>query len=201
MQTSAEATHDGVLVDRLKAGDADAYETLVRDHIGRMLAVARRYLRSDEDAQDVVQEAFLAVFRGIDGFAGHARLSTWMHRIVVNAALMRIRKRSYTAEKPIDDLLPTFLDDGHHAIEPQAWNVDAAQAIESAETRELVRDAIDQLPDGHRTVLLLRDIDGFDTGETAAALGISENAAKIRLHRARQALRQILDPHFSEEQS
>src|SRR5215217_2188035 len=96
LQTCADGgpapVHDP-LVARLKAGDADAYEELVRLHGGRMLAVARRFLRDDEAARDAVQDAFLSAFRGIGRFDGHAQVSTWLHRIVVNAALMRLRTR------------------------------------------------------------------------------------------------------------
>ena len=100
------------LRERLHRGDAQAFELLVRRHAGRMLAIARRLVGSEDDARDLVQEAFLAAFRAIDTFAGAARLSTWLHRIVVDAALMRLRSRRRRHEESIDDLLPHFDDDG-----------------------------------------------------------------------------------------
>ena len=96
---------DAALVDQLRAGDRQALETLVRRYGGRMLATARRLVGTDDDARDVVQEAFIAAFRAIDTFAGTARLSTWLHRIVINAALMRLRSRRRRREESIDDLL------------------------------------------------------------------------------------------------
>jgi RNA polymerase sigma-70 factor, ECF subfamily len=180
------------LVTALRAGDETAFETLVRLHGGRMLAVAKRFLPGDEDARDVVQEAFLAVCRSIDRFEGGAKLSTWLHRIVVNAALMKLRSRRRRREDAIEDLLPRFDEDGHHADAIMPWEASADELVERGDTRTIVRRAIDRLPESHRTVLLLRDIEERDTDEAAALLGISAQAVKTRLHRARQALRTML---------
>jgi RNA polymerase sigma-70 factor (ECF subfamily) len=185
------------LVEALRLGEPDAYDELLRTHGGRLLAVARRLLRNDEDARDAVQEAFLLAFRGIPSFAGRCRLGTWLHRIVVNASLMKIRHRERKPETPIDDLLPEYLPDGHHVVEYDEWRLPAPQRILRDEVRSQVHAAIDRLPDSYRTVLLLRDIDELDTTEVADLLGITPNAVKIRLHRARQALRTLLDPVFA----
>ena len=179
------------LVERLKAGDDDAFEALVRDNTGRMLAVARRLVGEESDARDVVQDAFLAAFRGIDRFGGHAKLSTWLHRIVVNTALMKLRAARRRPEEPIGPLLPSFADDGHHNDAHADWG-DPEQALAREETRHVVRQAIQRLPDSYRSVLVLRDIEELDTRHAADALGLTENAVKIRLHRARQALRTLL---------
>lgn len=193
-----EATReaDAELVTRLRAGDESAYEALVRRHGPRLLATARRLLRQEEDARDAVQDAFLQSFRGLDRFQGDARLSTWLHRIVVNASLMKLRTRRRKPESPIDDLLPRFREDGHQAEPAAPWRDTAHGRLERRETRDLVRRGIDALPETYRTVLVLRDIEGLDTAETSQALGIGAEAVKTRLHRARQALRQILDPHL-----
>jgi RNA polymerase sigma-70 factor (ECF subfamily) len=184
---------EAALVARLRDGDAAAFETLVREYGGRMLATARRFVGSDDDAHDVLQEAFLAAFRAIDGFAGTARLSTWLHRIVVNTALMRLRSRRRRREESIDGLLPRFDEDGHW-VEPAApWDASTDEVVEREETRATVRKAIDRLPTNYRTVLLLRDVEELDTDETAALLGVTANAVKTRLHRARQALRTLLE--------
>jgi RNA polymerase sigma-70 factor (ECF subfamily) len=190
----ASPPDEAQLLDELRRGRDSAYETLVRLYGGRMLAVARRLLAHEEDARDAVQEAFLAAFRGIDQFAGHARLSTWLHRIVVNTALMRLRSRRREAARQIEAWLPTFHEDWHQRQSVSRWP--AVDAAESDEIRQLVRQCIDQLPDAYRTVLLLRDIEELDTEETARVLAISPGAVKTRLHRARQALRTLLDPHL-----
>src|SRR5213076_858538 len=102
-------------------------------------------------------------------------LSTWLHRIVVNAALGRLRKRQRQTEQPIDELLPAFQDDGHHVSRPvAAWRETGVAVLERKETRDLVRSAIDRLPEAYRTVLLVRDIEGLDTEEAARVLGVNE---------------------------
>jgi RNA polymerase sigma-70 factor (ECF subfamily) len=184
------------LLVRLRAGDDAAYERLLRLHSGRMLAVARRFLASEDDAREAVQEAFVSAFKAIDRFAGDARLSTWLHRIVVNACLMKLRTRRRKPEESIEDLLPSFRENGHLDAPAAGWREGADTLIERDEVKSLVRAAIEQLPDGYRTVLLLRDIEEFDTAQTGEALGLSRAAVKTRLHRARQALRQLLDEHF-----
>lgn len=195
---AASAADEQALVERLRAGEDAAYEELVRTRGARMLAVARRFLRSEEDARDAVQESFISAFKAIDRFEGGARLSTWLHRIVVNAALMKLRSQKRRPETSIEELLPRFREDGHFAEPPAEWQRPADELLERRETREQVRAAIDRLPESYRTVLLLRDIEDLDTAETAQALGITANAAKIRLHRARQALRELLDEHMRE---
>lgn len=184
---------EAALLARLRAGDEAAYADLVGRESGRMLATAQRLLRNPDEAADAVQDAFLSAFRNLDSFHGDARLSTWLHRIVVNAALMRMRRRRHRPEESIDDLLPRFAEDGHFAEEPKAWSLAGDQLVESRETRAAVRRCIERLPETYRSVLVLRDLEDFDTAEAAEMLGISENATKVRLHRARQALRTLLE--------
>lgn len=184
------------LVQGLKSGDPTAFERLVRDYSGRMLAVARRFLTQEQDAQDALQDAFLSAFRSIQRFEGNSQLSTWLHRIVVNASLMKLRTRRRKPEKPIDDLLPQFVGNGHRDGHEPAWAVTIDTAVNDREIRELVRTKISELPESYRTVLLLRDIEQMSTEETAEALELTPGAVKTRLHRARQALKTLLDPHM-----
>jgi RNA polymerase sigma-70 factor (ECF subfamily) len=197
--TGAPDDSEAELVARLQGGDEAAYEMMVRRYGGATLAVARRMLRNEEDAREVVQDAFLQAFRAIGRFRGEARLSTWLHRIVANAALMRIRSASRRPEVPIDDLLPTFEEDGHQAeaVRPLPLSVEAT--LESAETRAQVRKCLERLPEQYRAVIVLRDLQELSTAEAAATLGITENAVKIRLHRAHQALRTLLVRHLAEQ--
>lgn len=192
---------DKLLLDRLRTGDETAYREFVEANAGRMLSVARRMLRSDEDARDALQDAFLSAFRALPGFEGNARLSTWLHQIVVNACLMKLRTRRRKPETPIEDLLPRFYPDGHRIDPGPAWKADQAVDLESRETRLIVRACINRLPEQYRTVLLLRDIEGLSTGEAAEALETTPEAVKMRLHRARQALRTLLHPHFAGDRS
>ncbi len=188
------ASDDLELLERVRAGDERACEALVRQHGGRMLAVARRFLRTEEDSADAVQDAFLSAFRSLEGFEGNSALGTWLHRIVVNVCLMRLRARSRSREVRMDDLLPTFDQRGHHRHPVRAWEDEALARLTRAETRAHIRACIDRLPDPYREVLVLRDIEELDTEQTAQHLGINPGAVKTRLHRARQALRTLLEP-------
>jgi RNA polymerase sigma-70 factor (ECF subfamily) len=180
---------EAALAAALRRADPAAFETIVRTYGGRMLAVARRILRDEDEAREAVQEAFISAFRAREQFAGASKLSTWLHRIAVNAALMRLRARSRQREEPIEPWLPAFENGGHHLERFQAPVEPADERLARDETRALVRAAIDELPESYRVVLLLRDIDQLSTDETAGLLGITPNAVKLRLHRARMALR------------
>jgi RNA polymerase sigma-70 factor (ECF subfamily) len=195
------AAADALLLARLRAGEAAAYDEFVRAHSPRMLAVTRRILNSEEDAKDAVQDAFVSAFRGLPNFEGGSLLSTWLHRIAVNAALMKLRTRKRKPERSIETLLPQYLEDGHHAEQFQEWNLPVDKRLMRAEMCAVVRQCIGELPENYRTVLILRDIEELDTDEAAERLGLTPNAVKIRLHRARLALRALLDPHFRSAQS
>jgi RNA polymerase sigma-70 factor (ECF subfamily) len=197
VESAPQATApEAVFLARLRAGDEAAYEELVRNETRHLLAVARRLLRNDEDAQDAVQQAFLSAFRALPAFNGHSRLTTWLHRIVTNAALMKLRTRGRQPEDSIEDLLPAFIEDGHHVEQFSEWSLPADAKMLRHETRVRVRAAIERLPCSYRTVLLLRDIEELSTDEAADALGVNPNVVKIRLHRARQALLKLLEPHM-----
>jgi RNA polymerase sigma-70 factor (ECF subfamily) len=185
---------EAALLAGLRAGDDAAFETFVRTYSTRLFNVARRIVGTDEDARDVIQDAFLSAFRALDRFHGEARLSTWLHRIVVNTALMKLRTRKRKPEESIEPFLPGFQADGHFSEQLADWHEPVDQALSRAETRAAVRHRINELPESFRTVLLLRDIEGLSTVETANVLKTTPNAVKIRLHRARQALRTLLAP-------
>lgn len=201
MGSATPVDDEATLIAQLRAGDEAAFEQVVRQYGGRLLAVARRIVGTEEDARDVVQDAFMNAFKSLDRFEGNSKLSTWLHRIAVNAALMKLRTRKRKPEQPIDTMLPGFNEDGHFEERFRSWEEPVDRALEREENRELVRRQIDALPESYRTVLVLRDIEGLDTEETANMLGLSVNATKIRLHRARQALRTMLAPHFARTRS
>jgi RNA polymerase sigma-70 factor, ECF subfamily len=194
----AECPPDETLVAALRAGEEWAFETMVRVFGGRLLAVARRFVRNEEDARDVVQSTYLNAFRSIDRFQGGAQLGTWLHRIVVNTALMKLRGQRRRPEDSIDDLLPSFQDDGHHVEHFTEWALTAEQLLERAETRQIVRACIAALPESYRTVLLLRDIEELSTQEVATMLQTTPTAVKVRLHRARQALSTLLRREYGD---
>jgi len=190
-----EAIDDAALLAALRAGEEWAFEALIRTFGGRLLAVARRFTRNEEDARDAVQSAYLSAFRGLSEFKGDAQLSTWLHRIVVNTSLMKLRTRRRKPEESIDELLPAFQEDGHHVEQFAEWTTPADRLLEQAEARAAVRACIDQLPDNYREVVMLRDIEELSTQEVAAMLDTTPTAVKVRLHRARQALSTLLRRH------
>jgi RNA polymerase sigma-70 factor, ECF subfamily len=192
VQPAPPADTEADLLARLRAGDEAAYAQLVREQTPALLRVTSRLLRSDDEARDAVQDAFVAAFRALPRFRAESRLGTWLYRIAINAALARLRARASVDEVSLDEWLPRFVEDGHAAEPSEPWPADAG--AERREVRERVRAAIDRLPDSYRTVVLLRDIEELTTDEAAQALGISTGAVKVRLHRARQALRALLDP-------
>jgi len=182
----------------LRAGDENVFDQFVHQNAHWMLALARRFLRNEDDAADAVQDAFLAAFKALQGFEGTSSLATWLHRIVVNTCLMKLRSKSRRKTCSMDGLLPSFDHTGHFVEPMSRWSEPAFENLMSTENRAQVRECIDQLPADYRAVLVLRDIEEFDTDQTAAVLNINPGAVKTRLHRARQALRTLLDPFMSD---
>lgn len=194
-RTSDEARFDDdALVDGLRQGSERHAEYLVRTHIGAMQAVARRILGGDAHADDCVQEAFLKAFRKIGGFEGRSSLKTWLHRITVNEALMKLRKLKRLDERPMDALMPEFDSSSCRVEAPWTQTATPEDILQREGTRALVTSKINELPDAYRIVLLLRDIEELDTAEVAEMLEISPGNVKVRLHRARSALKKLLEP-------
>jgi RNA polymerase sigma-70 factor (ECF subfamily) len=171
---------EAALLARLRAGDENAFEALVRAHGPRMESAARRILRDEEPARDAVQDAFLQAVRALPRFEGRARLGTWLYRIAINCALMRLRSERRRREQPLDGAP----DPGR---EPRL-----GEAIDERRRRERVLAAIGRLPESQRQVLALGLLLGLEPGEMAPRLGVSAPAAKARLHRARRALARSL---------
>jgi len=180
--------------DRAAHPDTADAERLVRDNIAWMLALAESMLRDRGLAEDAVQEAFVNALRGLDKFEGRSSIRTWLHRITVNASLTKLRQLKRLGEQPIDEFLPEF-DRADCRIEARwTYLAPVQDVMENAELRTCVSDSIDELPDSYRIVLQLRDIQGHTTSEVAALLEISEANVKVRLHRARAALKKLLEP-------
>ncbi len=173
--------------------DSDANK-LVREHITWMVALAERILADRALAEDAVQDAFISAFHAWGTFEGRSTVTTWLHRITVNSCLMKMRQLKQRAEQPIDDNLPQF-DQNSCRIETP-WNhlASVEDILENEHLSTLVRKNINNLPEQYRNVLLLRDIEGYNTEEVAALLDISVSNVKVRLHRARTVLKKRLEP-------
>lgn len=180
------------LVARARAGDYDAFAALVDAHAGGVYALARRIVRQDQDAEDVVQTAFIAALEHLDGFREDASFKTWLHRIATNAALKVLRKRRGL---PLAAPLGGTGDEDQPLPMPERiadWRADVGRAVENREFRALLEDAIDRLDEKYRLVFILRDIEELNVKETADQLGITESNVKVRLMRARLQLREVL---------
>lgn len=183
-------THEeSELIQRLQAGDQLAFEALVRELGPKVLAFVRRITQHDADAEDVLQEAFLSVFRHIGTFDGRSTLSTWVHRIAVNAALSKARRRAEPAAD-IDSLMPQF-EAGFHKSPPRVLQVRDDFDQQSAAQQSILA-AIDKLPDEYRQIVHMHSIAEMSFRSIAMALDISESLARQRLHRARLALMNLL---------
>jgi RNA polymerase sigma-70 factor, ECF subfamily len=171
-------------------------EKVFREHAPRVYNLARRMLGNDADAEDVTQDVLLQVVRKLDTFRGDAQLSTWLHRVTVNAALAHRKKRARRAEHEIHDPLQHFMDDGHHTHAVRPWSVPPAQQALDHETHQLIEKAIADLPEVYRDVYVLADVEGLPNAEIADMLDLSLPAVKSRLHRGRMLMRNSLAPHF-----
>jgi len=198
MGTPLSAVEESELVALLLAGEASGFERLVRTFGPPMRTVLRRMLRNDEDADDALQEAFLSAFKAIGRFESKSSLGTWLHRIAVNVALMKLRARKSRPleAEGVEELLPEFVGKGVFHASPTPWGELPEDPVVQAELCVEVRAAIDTLPEPYRLALFLRDIEELSNEELAQALGVTVNAAKIRVHRARQALRTVLEPRM-----
>jgi RNA polymerase sigma-70 factor (ECF subfamily) len=185
---------DEELAARAAAGDAAAFETLVGRHEARVYRLAHRLTGSDADARDVLQDAFLAAYRGLASFRGAARFSTWLYRITTNAALMHRRARRRRPTESLEEFLPQFDEHGRHA--PEVGELEAASraddVLDSKLLAEQARAALERLPDLYREAFVLRDLEEMDTSEVASLLGIDAAAVRQRVHRARLMLRGYL---------
>lgn len=190
MRGGAEAT----LIDQLRGGDTAALEGLMEQFAPRVHRLAYGITRNEADAEEIVQDVFMSLFRKIEDFEGRAALGTWIYRITVNSALIKRRGKRVELEVLLEDHLPTFREDGHRegdrALLLADWSETPEEELLSNETRRAVRHMIASLPDHYRVVLLLRDMEELSNEETAEILHDSVASVKSRLHRARMALRE-----------
>jgi RNA polymerase sigma-70 factor, ECF subfamily len=198
--TGGDSTVDGDtelrLVQRLQAGDATALEGLMEGYSSRLYRLAFGITRNPRDAEEVLQDVFLTVFRKIGSFERRAKLGTWLYRITTNLALNKRRGLAATVEVAVDDLLPTYLTDGHRASDRSVlltdWSETPEDELLAGEGRAALERALSLLPDDYRAVLVLRDVDDLSNEEAAGVLGESVSSVKSRLHRARMALREVI---------
>jgi RNA polymerase sigma-70 factor (ECF subfamily) len=190
---------DVALVNSARAGDVQAFETLVNKYDRQIFRIAQHITQNREDAQDIVQDAFLKAYEKLDQFQGNSKFYTWLVRIAVNESLMRLRKRRTGRMVSIDDDIET--EEGSVPRDLADWSPNPEQNYSQAELAEILRKTIQGLPQGFRIVFVLRDVDGLSTEETAETLGLSVPAVKSRLLRARLQLRERLSRYFRKKKA
>jgi RNA polymerase sigma-70 factor, ECF subfamily len=183
-----------VLVDAARNGDVGAFEQLVRRYDRNVFRIAQHITQNREDAEDVVQDAFLKAFQNLGQFQGQSKFYTWLVRIAVNEALMRLRRRRPERMVSLDEDVKTEEDSIPREVAD--WSPNPEQLYSQAELKDILSKTIQGLSPGFRTVFVLRDVEGLSTEETAEALNLSIAAVKSRLLRARLQLRERLNKFF-----
>ena len=192
--TEATVSAEMQLVNAAREGDVSAFEALVRQYDRNVFRIAQHITHNREDAEDVVQNAFLKAYQNLGQFQGQSKFYTWLVRIAVNEALMRLRRRRPERTVSIDEDIQTEEDSMPREIAD--WSPNPEQLYKQAELKEILDKTIQGLPPSFRTVFVLRDVEGLSTEETAEALGLSVPAVKSRLLRARLQLRERLTKFF-----
>ena len=192
---ATESVSESQLIKKLGQGDHSAFEFVVREYGGYLLSVARQYVKDSDEAQDVVQESYLQLYKNISKFRGESSLKSWLHKITINNALMKIRKNvrlnEILSEVKIDS--DDFDENGKRLENTQTISISADEVYANDELRSTIQQHIMSLPIAYRNVLLLRDIEGYSIAETAELLKISPASVKTGLHRARNKLKKLLE--------
>src|SRR5471032_3261994 len=191
-------SEESILVDAARAGDIGAFESLVRRYDRNVFRIAQHITQNREDAEDVVQDAFLKAYTNLKQFQGQSKFYTWLVRIAVNEALMKLRRRRPERMVSLDEDVKTEEDSVPREVAD--WSPNPEQQYNQAELKEILSKTIQGLPPSFRTVFVLRDVEGLSTEETAEALELSIPAVKSRLLRARLQLRERLSRYFQKRE-
>lgn len=190
-----EKKSDLQLVEEFKKGDQKSFEELLQRYAAKAFSLASRLTKNQEDAEEVLQDVFVTVFRKIDGFQGKSSFSSWLYRITVNASFMKLRKRKQDQSVAIEDMPPQIQKS---LAVPRNLHQEADAVTMRHQVTEVLEDAIGRLPDDYRPVFILRDIDGMTSREVSKILNLTVPAVKSRLHRSRMMLRRRLSRFFKE---
>jgi len=194
MSCDSNVTAESTLVANIIAGDVKSIETLVSQYRGMLIAAAKRILIDPSLADDCVQETFISVMEHMDSFQGRSSLKTWLNKILINKCLMKLRKKKKLNEDSLDDLMPLFDDNGCRIEAPWLVLETPERILERENSQTFITDKINQLPEQYRIVIVLRDIEELSTKEVAELLDCTEANIKVRLHRARSALKKLIEP-------
>jgi RNA polymerase sigma-70 factor (ECF subfamily) len=199
MVADAAFVNESELLEGLRAGEAAAYRRLVELNSANVYHVALKLLGDEQEAEDVLQETFMSAFQALDRFEGRSKLSTWLYRIATNASLMRLRKReqmtTFSLDQPLGEGDDLDLPQSRHLVD---WSAVPDDQLLTTEARQVMDQAVADLPETLRSTFILRDVQGLSGAETAEILGVTVQAVKNRLHRARLRLRDRLSDYFVE---
>ncbi len=187
---------DNEVINEIKGGSNEAFEELVQRYESKVYNLAIRFTRNHEDAEEVLQDVFTSVYRKIEGFEGKSAFSSWIYRVVVNAAFMKLRKRKQSPTVSMEDLSPSARQEFVEQHPTHIVQSDISSM--NRELREVLEQSITRLPDEYRAVYVLRDIDGLSNQEVGEILDLSIPAVKSRLHRSRLMLRKKLQAYWDE---
>jgi len=190
-----------VLVRELQAGNLEAYDKIAELYQKKIYALSFNLTRNQMDAQDITQEVLLTIYKKVDTFQGKSAFSSWVYRITLNAAYMRLRSKKKEPNVSLDDLLPSYNGAGFQQEKIQDWSENTESLLFDNETKETIQKAVDQLPEKEKVVFILRDVEGLSTEKVSEILDLTVPAVKSRLHRARLFLRKKLSHYFEEYQS
>ena len=184
------------LVEKFKKGSIEAFEEIIARFETKVFQLALRFTRNQEDAEEVMQDVFTTIYKKIDGFQGKSAFSSWLYRIVVNAAFMKLRKRKQNNTISIEDLAPAVRQ---LCLERENVHMERSDSLASSkEVRDVIQAAINRLPRQYRAVFVLRDVDGLSNQEVGEILSLSVPAVKSRLHRSRLMLRKKLQRYYDD---
>jgi RNA polymerase sigma-70 factor (ECF subfamily) len=195
MTAETSTRSEAGMIAAILAGDTQLYHELIRPYERSVYLMALSYIKNESDAEDVAQEAFVKAFRSLSSFRAEAKFSTWLISITLNEARSRLRRQSVIRMESLDG--PA--DDNSIGVSPallRDWREIPSEAVERAEIRQLIQQAVETLPDIYREVFLLRDVQELNVNETAEALDINVPNVKVRLHRARMMLQKQLAPQL-----
>lgn len=197
--TETAVSEELALVQAAKQGDVGAFEQLVKRYDRNIFRIAQHITQNREDAEDVVQDAFLKAYENLDQFQGNSKFYTWLVRIAVNESLMKLRRRKTSKTVSMDEDVET--EEGSMPREFADWSPNPEQQYGQSELGDILRKTIQGLPTSFRTVFVLRDVEGLSTEETAEMLNLSIPAVKSRLLRARLQLRERLNRYFKKNKN
>ena len=197
-QQKIDKKAEEILVREFQEGDLEAYDRLAEIYEKKIYGLSLNLTHNQMDAQDVTQEVLLALFRKIRMFQGKSAFSSWVYRITLNASYMKLRSKKKEPNISIDDLMPSFNRAGFQHEKIQDWSENTESLMFEKETRNIIKKAVDHLPEKEKVVFLLRDVEGLSTEKTGEVLNLTIPAVKSRLHRARLFLRKKLSTYFEE---